>query len=40
LNKLKNSFSTIFNILVDTDMPVTTQTVKALEEVQKELANF
>lgn len=40
LSKLKNSFSTIFNILVDTDMPVTTQTVKALEEVQKELANF
>ncbi len=40
LNKLKNSFSAIFNILVDTDMPVTTQTVKALEEIRKELATF
>ena len=37
LNKLKNAFSSIFNILVDTDMPVTSQTVKALEEVQQEL---
>jgi photosystem II stability/assembly factor-like uncharacterized protein len=37
LNKLKNAFSSIFNILVDTDMPVTSQTVKALEEVQREL---
>lgn len=37
LNKLKSAFGAIFNILVDTDMPVTSQTVKALEEVQKEL---
>lgn len=40
LNKLKNLFGAIFNILVDTDMPVTTQTINALEEVQKDLANF
>jgi photosystem II stability/assembly factor-like uncharacterized protein len=40
LNKLKNAFSSIFNILVDTDMPVTSQTVKALEEVQRELVGF
>ncbi len=36
LNKLKNAFSSIFNILVDTDMPVTSQTVKALEKVSRE----
>jgi photosystem II stability/assembly factor-like uncharacterized protein len=40
LNKLKNAFSSIFNILVDTDMPVTSQTVKALEEVQRELVGL
>jgi photosystem II stability/assembly factor-like uncharacterized protein len=40
MNKLKNAFSSIFNILVDTDMPVTSQTVKALEEVQRELMGF
>ncbi len=40
LNKLKNAFSSIFNILVDTDMPVTSQTMKALEEVQRELVGF
>ena len=37
LNKLKNAFSSIFNILVDTDMPVTSQTMKALEEVSMAL---
>ena len=36
LNKLKGVFSSIFNILIDTDMPVTKQTIKALEEAQKE----
>jgi photosystem II stability/assembly factor-like uncharacterized protein len=40
LNKLKNAFSSIFNILVDTDMPVTSQTMKALEEVQRELVGL
>jgi photosystem II stability/assembly factor-like uncharacterized protein len=40
LNKLKNAFSSIFNILVDTDMPVTSQTVKALEEVSRELVGL
>ena len=40
LNKLKNAFSSIFNILIDTDMPVTSQTVKALREVQKELVGL
>jgi photosystem II stability/assembly factor-like uncharacterized protein len=40
LNKLKNAFSSIFNILVDTDMPVTSQSVKALEEVQRELVGL
>jgi len=40
LIKLKNSFGTLFNILVDTDMPVTTQTGKALEEIKKELSAF
>ncbi len=40
LTKLKNIFSSIFNILVDTDMQVTTQTVKALEQAQKDLVNF
>lgn len=40
LNKLKNAFNSIFNILVDTDMPVTSQTVKALEEVQRELVGL
>jgi hypothetical protein len=40
LNKLKNAFGLIFKILEDTDMPVTTQTVKALEELKKELATF
>ncbi len=40
LNKLKNAFSSIFNILVDTDMPVTSQTIKALEEVQRELVGL
>ncbi len=40
LSKLKNAFSSIFNILVDTDMPVTSQTVEALEEVQRELVGL
>ena len=40
LNKLKNAFNSIFNILIDTDMPVTSQTVKALREVQKELVGL
>jgi photosystem II stability/assembly factor-like uncharacterized protein len=40
LNKLKNAFSSIFNILVDTDMPVTSQTVKALEEASRELVGL
>ena len=40
LNKLKGAFSSIFNILIDTDMPVTTQIVKALAEAQRELSTL
>ncbi|MBC7408309.1 MAG: glycoside hydrolase [Arcicella sp.] len=36
LNKLKGVFSSIFTILIDTDMPVTTQIIKALEQAQRE----
>ena len=40
LNKLKGSFSSIFNTLIDTDMPVTTQIIKALKESKKELSTL
>ena len=40
LNKLKASFTSIFNILIDTDMPVTTQIVKTLVEAQRELSTL
>ena len=40
LNKLKGSFTSIFNILIDTDMPVTTQIIKALEKSKKELSTL
>lgn len=40
LTKLRSAFTSIFNILVDTDMPPTTQTIKALQEAQKELGGM
>ena len=40
LNKLKASFTSIFNILIDTDMPVTTQIVKTLVEAQRKLSTL
>lgn len=35
LKKLENAFTSIFGILVDTDMPPTTQTIQALNDAKK-----
>jgi photosystem II stability/assembly factor-like uncharacterized protein len=40
LRKVDGSFASIFNILVDTDMPATTQTVAAVKDAQKALNNL
>ncbi len=37
LGRLNNSFTSLFNVLQDNDMPPTTQTVSAVAEAQKQL---